>query len=477
MSVRFFIWKARQKEGRVEIREIWTPAGRRKIPISKVRRNSVHVLTGPNGSGKTETLVKLLDGGRFMSFPKGHSPSVVGAVPARVISQTFSPFSRFPPPLESGRSLLDYFSEYAADDLTYTCIGLHSRTRFVGSGLTKEVIEQAIYRLSEQANGVGAIFQVLRGLDLRDVLTLTYVAHEPYKLIAAERKDQFSAIYKFLTDLVREPAGPNDAFVRSLKLQLERTSLRDLAELIGTAFDVTERLVADSRLVLQLDGAYRKTLDFALLQALSLLRRVGLLELRSCQIKNIQGRGFDVAGASSGQQQMLCSIIGLAAALRKNSLVVVDEPELSLHPNWQMSYLDLLEAALAPHEGCHVFLATHSPLIVQRAQEKGVAVLQMDRVEEAEELSSRYQPPSVEGALLDVFHTPIAGSTYLANQILIAVTEGTSGKPGSQAAALEELERLYATYSRQSVVRLEQKELPLIVEAMELVREEGTTDD
>ena len=460
----------------MEVREIWTPAGRREISISKVGRNSVHVLTGPNGSGKTETLVKLLDGGRFMYSPRVHSPSVIG-VPARVISQTFSPFSRFPPPLESGRSLLDYFSEYAADDLTYTCIGLHSRTRFVGTGLTKQVIEQAIYRLSEQVGGVGAIFQVLRGLELRDALTLTYVAHKPYTSIAAERKDRFNAIYKFLSGLVREPRGRNEAFVRSLKRQLERTNLRDLAELIGTAFDVTERLVTGSRLTLELDGAYRKTLDFALLQALSLLRRVGLLELKACEITNIHGRRFDVAGASSGQQQMLCSIVGLAASLRRNSLVVVDEPELSLHPNWQMSYLDLLEAALAPHEGCHVFLATHSPLIVQRAQEKGVVVLQMDQVKEVGNFGSRYQPPSVEGALLDVFHTPIAGSTYLANQILIAVTEGTSGRPGSHGAAIKELERLYETYSNRSVVGMEQKELPLIVEAMEFVRAEGDADD
>lgn len=461
----------------MEIREIWTPTGRRQIPISRMRRNSVHVLTGPNGSGKTETLVKLVNGSRFAYPPSVYIPTVVGAVPARVISQTFSPFSRFSPPLESGRSLLDYFSEYAADDLTYTCIGLHSRTRFVGTGLTKHVIEQAIYRLSEQASGVGAIFQVLRGLDLRDTLTLTYVAHKPYKLIAGERKDRFSAIYKFLSDLIREPLGPNGVFVRSLKRQLERSNLRDLAELIGTAFDVTDPLVDGSRLVLELDGTYRKTLDFALLQALSLLRRVGLLELKSCEVINMQGRGIDVAGASSGQQQMLCSIVGLAASLRKNSLVVVDEPELSLHPNWQMSYLDLLEVALAPHEGCHVFVATHSPLIVQRAQEKSVVVLQMDQVNEVDEFADRYQPPSVEGALLDVFHTPIAGSTYLANQILIAVTEGTSGERGSQAAAMKELERLYTTYAERSVVRAERKELLLIVEAMELVRAEGASDD
>lgn len=462
----------------MEIREIWTPAGIRRIPSGRLRRNHVHLLTGPNGSGKTETLNTLVSSSHGLPGHLGAlSPRVLGDGPARIISQTFSPFSRFPAPAPPQGALTDSFGDHVADDLTYTCIGLHRTSRFVGIRLTKQIIEQAIYRLSEGSEGIGAIFQVLRALDLRDQLVLKYTAIKSFRTIAAERGNRFDSIHRYLSELTYGSSQGYRPFIGPLKRQLQQTNLRELAELIGTAFDITERLIEGHRLVLDLNGAYRKSLDFALLQSLALLRRVRLLELKSCEITAAHGHQLDVARASSGQQQMLCSIIGLAAALRDNTLVVVDEPELSLHPRWQQSYVDHLEAALAPHKGCHVFVATHSPLIVQRALEKGIAILQMGEADANVDTVNKRQPPSVEGALLDVFETPIAGSSHFANQLLIAVTEGTSSDSKARAMAKQELERLRAIYSNSPQVEESRRELLLIADAIELVNASDVDDE
>jgi len=51
---------------------------------------------------------------------------------------------------------------------------------------------------------------------------------------------------------------------------------------------------------------------------------------------------MDVTQTSSGQQQMLCSMLSLASALKDNSIVLIDEPELSLHPKaWETSQFRL----------------------------------------------------------------------------------------------------------------------------------------
>jgi len=66
---------------------------------------------------------------------------------------------------------------------------------------------------------------------------------------------------------------------------------------------------------------------------------------------------------SSGQWQLINGLLNLALNVEDNSLVLVDEPENSLHPEWQREYVDLLRLTMSSVKGCHVVLATHSPLI------------------------------------------------------------------------------------------------------------------
>lgn len=59
-------------------------------------------------------------------------------------------------------------------------------------------------------------------------------------------------------------------------------------------------------------------------------------------------------------------MIGLLATIKPNSLVFIDEPEISLHPNWQMKYLSFLRELFSEPEFAtsHIILATHSNFII-----------------------------------------------------------------------------------------------------------------
>ncbi|MBK8232979.1 MAG: ATP-binding protein [Candidatus Eisenbacteria bacterium] len=64
-----------------------------------------------------------------------------------------------------------------------------------------------------------------------------------------------------------------------------------------------------------------------------------------------------------GEQHELVLLYDLLFRVRPNTLVLIDEPELSLHVTWQKTFLsDLLEIVEAT--GFDVVLATHSPFIV-----------------------------------------------------------------------------------------------------------------
>ncbi|SFR35077.1 AAA domain-containing protein, putative AbiEii toxin, Type IV TA system [Yoonia tamlensis] len=67
---------------------------------------------------------------------------------------------------------------------------------------------------------------------------------------------------------------------------------------------------------------------------------------------------------SSGEQQVLGTVIRSVAELGRNSVLVIDEPEVSLHPAWQRLYLPRLLETLSFFPETHVILATHSHFMV-----------------------------------------------------------------------------------------------------------------
>ncbi|MDP5542478.1 AAA family ATPase [Pseudomonas aeruginosa] len=66
---------------------------------------------------------------------------------------------------------------------------------------------------------------------------------------------------------------------------------------------------------------------------------------------------------SSGQWSWLAGFVGLCAEIADDSLILIDEPENSLHPIWQQNYVPTLQAITREFPGTQTIIATHSPLI------------------------------------------------------------------------------------------------------------------
>lgn len=102
------------------------------------------------------------------------------------------------------------------------------------------------------------------------------------------------------------------------------------------------------------------------LKSCELLMRIGAVEIIKTRFRRSEEHGGALLFGeelSSGQWNWLSSFGGLAVELRENSLILVDEPENSLHPNWQRSYMPELYSCLEGFNNCQVIVATHSPLI------------------------------------------------------------------------------------------------------------------
>ena len=134
-----------------------------------------------------------------------------------------------------------------------------------------------------------------------------------------------------------------------------------------------------------------------------------------------QGCDITSEDMSSGEFAMLSTVLSLsAAAAAPHTLVLLDEPELSLHPNWQMRLIDNLDRALK-NQACHLLIATHSHMLVSDLPMKRSAVTQLEKDEndrlKATTISESTYGWSAEEVLLKVFKTATDRNRYFGERI------------------------------------------------------------
>ncbi|MFA7403931.1 MAG: AAA family ATPase [Pelobacteraceae bacterium] len=87
--------------------------------------------------------------------------------------------------------------------------------------------------------------------------------------------------------------------------------------------------------------------------------------LKSTVLKNEKGeyQGIPVNKLSSGEQNELVLFYELIFKAGKNSLILIDEPEISLHISWQNTFIDDLRE-INRLNSLDILIATHSPDII-----------------------------------------------------------------------------------------------------------------
>ncbi|WP_160468047.1 AAA family ATPase [Clavibacter michiganensis] len=80
----------------------------------------------------------------------------------------------------------------------------------------------------------------------------------------------------------------------------------------------------------------------------------------------VEGQKVPLASLSAGEKQLLYILLETMAA---SGVVMVDEPEISLHPDWQMR---LIRSMQRVNSNAQIILASHSPEIVSRVPRESV---------------------------------------------------------------------------------------------------------
>ena len=118
--------------------------------------------------------------------------------------------------------------------------------------------------------------------------------------------------------------------------------------------------------------------------------------------RNIEGKEFDINGLSSEEKQLFLRALSLKFLNVNNSIILIDEPEISLHPRWQRKIVNVYENI---GENNQIIIATHSPHIIGNVKKEQLRVLKKDKegikVMNSDELDETYGK-TVESILMEV---------------------------------------------------------------------------
>ncbi|QQS06536.1 MAG: AAA family ATPase [Fibrobacterota bacterium] len=89
-----------------------------------------------------------------------------------------------------------------------------------------------------------------------------------------------------------------------------------------------------------------------------------VINIKAGSIRNIRFSETNTfATLSSGQRNIFHSFIGIASKICSNAVILIDEPEISLHPSWQLKYIEILDSIVRNYSDVSVIIATHSPFV------------------------------------------------------------------------------------------------------------------
>lgn len=119
--------------------------------------------------------------------------------------------------------------------------------------------------------------------------------------------------------------------------------------------------------------------------------------------ENSAGEEFDINDLSSGEKQLFLRTLSIKMLEPKNSIILIDEPELSLHPKWQQRIVEVYKNI---GENNQIILATHSPHILGSVSNENIFILYRNEngkieAKTGDELYSSYGQP-VERVLKDI---------------------------------------------------------------------------
>ncbi len=263
-----------------------------------------------------------------------------------------------------------------------------------------------------------SLSEVFKTLNFRPVLSIEY-KYKSFSSLLGNEKLSLSYLKTFIENLDEKKSGFSYKYFREL---LNNPSLQ--SQLIEYAETLRSRRNLKSPLIFDLDFTnYNSFYNFiSEYRMLDLLRKLNLVGYGEVLVYRDNGDRFDINKGSSGEINIFTSLISLACVIKDYSLILIDEPEISLHPNWQMKYLDLVNSIFKTlYSNCHFIICSHSHFLVSDLIPESSFILSLKNDDNMNLIATPMPRStfgwSAEQILLEVFNVPTTRNLYVADLI------------------------------------------------------------
>jgi len=373
--------------------------GSRKIPLmidSAVdsTKNVYTVLIGENGTGKSRLLadmvVKFTNKDDFYNHKVG-KPNVIAA--------STSPFDIFP---RENKKMI-YGKNYSYIGMKRNGFAMSSPLSLMSSAMIG-IIEKYINN-----ENYDELFHVFSILGFSPNVTLNYRSNFKFR----EQFDLFSKGHGNLEDLL----GIEISKPYSMPKKQNLESYDDKAEIVASfevlrshGFDFStfsmDFNLSDNSIFVK---GVKSTIEYV--KSIFVLIKNGFIRLLDVKLDKLDTGLISLRRASSGEQCMLMLMLGIAANISDNSIILIDEPEISLHPKWQENFMPLLMSVFSGYQSCQFIIASHSPQIVSNVSKNNCFVTSISKGSIYE--SSYFYNKSSDFQLAELFDAPGNKNEYI----------------------------------------------------------------
>ena len=165
---------------------------------------------------------------------------------------------------------------------------------------------------------------------------------------------QLNIAYSRAIKIDKEVLGKAEFYIKEFILSKERqSSIADPVQRTRAAVDAFNRHFAETSLLTRLHDLDAKRYN----------RPV---------FKNVKGDLVTIDQLSDGEKQLYGRVVALMMLEPRNSMILIDEPEISLHPAWQQEIMKIYAGIGVNNQ---FIIATHSPQIIGNTPHENLIVL------------------------------------------------------------------------------------------------------
>jgi len=345
------------------------------VPDShRLSSNNVYtVIVGKNGVGKSRLLANIAKAGiefaeydgTYIKYPLLHFDRE-----SQVIAVSTSPFDKFPTPPRGRR------------DGRYQYVGMRGDNRFSASSaitLISSASKGLLSKIIKNANNADFL-EVFKSLSFSPQVDFIFKPAFSRSPMEVTRSSNSSQMY-FEVDT---PDGENRLKV-DLRFQrtYENLSTEDKSSVSYAMSNIAsyfhERKAIDLSIDFETNSVVidNRHADPHIINSILILMNIGLIRLMDLRIYKDEYGMLSLRRASSGEQCLIVLMLGIAGHIEDGSLILIDEPEISLHPRWQEQFMQMLIRSFSRYQYCHFVIATHSPQVVSKIDADDAFVLSL----------------------------------------------------------------------------------------------------